>query len=67
MILLLTDGGRKTRAVEDIIVGAVKEEFEMFRKEFNETSLKLLTLSFGRENKYNKFLKELTRATVRAS
>ena len=67
MILLLTDGGRKTRAVEDIIVGTVKEEFEMFRKEFNETSLKLLTLSFGRENKYNKFLKELTRATVRAS
>lgn len=65
MILLLTDGGRKTSLVEDAIVEAVKEEVEMFRDKFKETSFKLMTLSFGVEKKHNEFLHKLTSAAVR--
>ena len=65
MILLLTDGGRKTSLVEDAIVEAVKEEVEMFRDKFKKTSFKLMTLRFGVEKKHNEFLHKLTSATVR--
>lgn len=64
MILLLTNEGPKTSGVEDIVVGAVKEEFEQLRKDYN-TSLKLLIMRFGSESKNKKFFNKLAKATVR--
>ena len=41
MILLLTDGGRKTSLVEDAIVEAVKEESRCFEINLRKPALNL--------------------------
>ena len=67
MILLLTNEGPKTTAIEEIVVGAVNEEFQKFRNEYKDASLKLLAMSFGTDGRNNAFLDKLTKATVRTN
>lgn len=61
MVLLLTNDGPEKKGVQELVMGAVKEEFQRFRNEFKETSLKLLIMNFGKEKK---FFDELADATV---
>jgi len=67
MILVLTNEGPKTTAIEEIVVGAINEEFQKFRNEYKDATLKLLTMSFGTGGINNVFLDKLTKATVRTN
>ena len=62
MILLLTDDGPEKNGLKELVIGAVKEEFQKFRTEFSKTSLKLLVLNFGKDKT---FFDQLADATVR--
>lgn len=62
MILLLTDDGPEKNGLKELVIGAVKEEFQTFRTEFSKTSLKLLVLNFGKDKT---FFDQLANGTVR--
>ena len=61
MFLLITDDGPQKKYYQQLLIDAVKQEFKEFRKEFKETDLKLIVLSFGRKMA---FLDELADVTV---
>lgn len=65
MILLLTDGAPKTNSVVEKTVQAIKKEVELFKKEYKQTTFKVLTLLLGRGKKSKEFVNKLTQETVR--
>lgn len=65
MVLLLTDGAPKTNSVVEKTVLAIKKEVELFKKEYKQTTFKVLTLLLGRDKKSKEFVNKLTQQTVR--
>ena len=66
MILLLTDGAPKTKSAEAKTLHAIMKEVGLFKDEYKDTNLKVLTLLFGNDKTSIQFIKKLTRATVKA-
>ena len=66
MILLLTDGAPKTKSAEAKTLHAITKEVRLFKDEYKDTNLKVLTLLFGNDKTSIQFIKKLTRATVKA-
>ncbi|XP_068758556.1 VWFA and cache domain-containing protein 1-like [Montipora capricornis] len=60
MFLLITDDGPKKKHFQQLVIDALKQEFKEFRKEFKETDLKLIVLSFGRKMAFLDKLADVT-------
>ena len=67
MMLLITDGAPRSKNVEDKVIHTIQKEVNLFKKEYKETSFKLLALMLGNDSKTAEFIEKLTHVTVKAT
>lgn len=65
MILLFTDGEYNETINSADILTDIKKEVEEFDKAYPNTTFKLLALNFGKSTTGTKFIKKLTKETVK--
>lgn len=65
MILLFTDGEYNETINAADIYTDIKKEVEEFDKAYPNTTFKLLALKFGKSERGRKFIKKLTKETVK--